>query len=241
MSFLLGLSKKPMKQNKEISPPKHQDAKKDLSFGGISSSFLKKTLFFGLAFAGLVFFGYRILASRPSDKLQNPISSAPDFSFQERSGRVFSSSELKGKIWVVDFIFAHCAGSCPLLSQKMSKLQDAWRGNPNLKLVTFTVDPDRDTAQALLNYANDYHADPNQWFFLTGKKADVYKTIRGGFKEIADANPEGGPGFDFIHTTRMVLVDGNGKIRGLYDGEDDADVKKLWQDVKYLMSSRSHS
>lgn len=202
---------------------------------------LGKIAFAALAMFAFLYLGWRVSGLKPSDKFQKPMFAAPEFAFPERSGGVFSSSELKGKVWVADFIFAHCAGSCPLLSQKMKTLQDAWKNQPDFKLVTFTVDPDRDTVQVLKGYAEDYHADPNQWFFLTGKKADVYKTIRQGFKEIAEPNPDPEPGFDFIHSTRMMLVDGDGQIRGFYDGENDDDVKKLQQDVKYLMSLRSHS
>lgn len=202
---------------------------------------LKKTILLCAALGALFFLGWRVWSSRPSDMLQKPMSSAPEFSFMDRSGRVFSSSELKGKVWVVDFIFAHCAGSCPMLSQKMKSLQETFKGNPDFKLVTFTVDPQRDTVAALKQYAEDYRADPNQWFFLTGKKADIYQTIRGGFKEIADRDYQAGPGFEFIHSTRMVLVDGDGKIRGLYDGESDTDVSKLKQDIRYLMGSRHHT
>ena len=204
------------------------------------SSFLPKVVLLVLAVGALGFLGWRVWNSRPSDLFQKPVSSAPDFSFVDRSGRLFSSSELKGKVWVVDFIFAHCAGSCPMLSQKMMSLQADWNANPDFKLVTFTVDPERDTVAALKQYADDYHANPNQWFFLTGKKADIYQTIRGGFKEIADRDYEAGPGFEFIHSTRMVLVDGDGKIRGLYDGENDQDVAKLKQDIKYLMGTWNH-
>lgn len=193
-----------------------------------------------LAMVALIYLGWRASGLQPSDKFHKPMFAAPEFSFPERSGRVFSSSELKGKVWVADFIFAHCAGSCPLLSQKMRNLQEAWKNQSDFKLVTFTVDPDRDTVQVLKEYADDYHADPDQWFFLTGKKADVYRTIRQGFREIAEPNSDPEPGFDFIHTTRLVLVDGDGQIRGLYDGENDDEIKKLQQDVKYLMGSRSH-
>lgn len=240
-----------MKQSKTVSPltrrplaegdkSRHQDTKKSFSTGATNSFFAKAILLIA-ALGALGFLGWGVESSRPSDKFEKPLFSAPEFSFMERSGRVFSSSKLKGKVWVVDFIFAHCAGSCPLLSQKMRALQDTWKDNPDFKLVTFTVDPDRDTAAALKLYADDFSADPNQWFFLTGKKADIFKTIRGGFKEIADRDYQAGPGFEFIHSTRMVLVDGDGKIRGLYDGENDQDVQKLRQDIKYLMSSRNHS
>lgn len=206
-----------------------------------SNSFLPKTILLVLALGALGFLGWRVWSSRPSDRFQKPISSAPDFSFTDSDGKAFSSAELKGKVWVVDFIFCHCAGSCPLLSQKMGKLQDTWKGNPDFRLVTFTVDPERDTVKVLKQYAEDYRADTNQWAFLTGKKADVYKTIREGFKEIADPDPQGRIGFEFIHTTRMILVDGNGKIRGLYDGESDQDILKLRQDIKYLLSFVTHA
>ncbi len=195
----------------------------------------------GIALLLLVVTGYQVMGSRHSDKLQKNVMQAPDFSFQDRTGRVFSSSELKGKVWVVDFIFAHCAGSCPLLSQQMKHLQTQWKGNQDLKLVSFTVDPERDTVAGLKTYASDLKADENQWFFLTGPKADLYRVIREGFKVTAMPNEEAVPGFDYIHSTRMILVDGKGVVRGLYDGEQEEDLKKLNQDVKFLMSSRSKS
>src|ERR1039457_408671 len=117
----------------------------------------KNLLVAGLALAALAFSGYRAWESRHSARLQNGDTKAPDFSFLERSGRIFSSSELAGKVWVVDFIFGHCAGSCPLLSQQMALLQKEWKGNPDFKLVSFTVDPERDTVQFLKGYAEDYH------------------------------------------------------------------------------------
>ena len=206
-----------------------------------SSSRQKPLWAVGLALLVLALSGYRVWDSRHSDKLQKNVMQAPEFSFQDRTGRVFSSSELKGKVWVVDFIFAHCAGSCPLLSQHLKNLQTEWKGNPDLKLVTLTVDPGRDTVSALKTYADDLKADETQWFFLTGPKADLYKVIREGFKVTAMPNEEQIPGYDYIHSTRLILVDGKGVVRGLYDGEQDEDVKKLNQDVKYLMNSRSKS
>ena len=194
-----------------------------------------------LALGGLVYLGYQVLESRHSDLFQKGDMQAPEFTFQERSGRMFSSSGLAGKVWVVDFIFGHCAGSCPLLSQRMQLLEKEWPGNPDFKLVSFTVDPERDTAEFLKGYAADYHADESQWFFLTGEKTVIYKVIREGFKAAAMEAPDQGPGFDFIHSTRLMLVDARGRIRGLYDGEQDTDIQKLHKDVKFLMSSRSHS
>ncbi len=179
--------------------------------------------------------------SRHSDLFQKEIMKSPDFSFQDRTGRMFSSSELKGKVWVVDFIFSHCAGSCPVLTQQMNSLQKEWRGNPDFKLVSLTVDPDRDNVKALKAYADDLKADENQWFFLTGAKADLYKVIREGFKVTAMPNEEQVPGFDFIHSDRLILMDAKGSVRALYNGEMPEEMAKLKQDVKYLMSLREKS
>src|SRR5579862_6510443 len=111
------------------------------------SSRWKQWIGIALALGVLVFLGLKVMGSRPSNRFLKPTLKAPDFSFLERSGKIFSSSELKGKVWVVDFIFTHCAGSCPLLSQQMKYLQSEWKGNEDLKLVTFTVDPERDPVE----------------------------------------------------------------------------------------------
>src|SRR6185295_19525385 len=118
-----------------------------------SNSSLKQWLAAGLGIACLVILGVRVMNSRHSELFQKSGTSAPDFSFQERSGKSFSSDELKGKVWVVDFIFTTCAGTCPILSAQMKRLQDEWKDNPDFKLVSLTVDPKRDTAAALKKYA----------------------------------------------------------------------------------------
>lgn len=201
----------------------------------------KKVLFAVIAVLGTVFLGYQALGSRHSDKLsKTSMMKAPSFQFEERSGRTFSSDELRGKVWVIDFVFTRCAGTCPMLTRQMQILQEGWKGNPDLKLVSITVDPDHDTRQVMAQYAEQAKADPSQWFFLSGAKKDIYPVIRDGFKVTAMADPQPEPGFEFIHTTRMILVDGRGDVRGLYDGQEDGDMKKLWADVRYLMSSRDH-
>ena len=203
---------------------------------------MKKILFALLAVLGVGFLGYQVLASRHSDKFsKKSLMKAPSFQFMDRSGRMFSSDELKGKVWVVDFVFTRCAGSCPMLTHQMQVLQDAWKGNDDFKLVSFTVDPDHDTREVMKKYAEDSKADPSQWFFLSGAKKDIYPVIRDGFKVTAMADPGAEPGFEFIHTTRMILVDGHGDVRGIYDGQEDGDMKKLWADVSYLLGYRDHT
>lgn len=207
----------------------------------ITPFFLKWLMVAIVALVGIGFFGEKLLASRHSDKFQTPGYKTPDFSFLDRSGRIFSSSELKGKVWAADFIFTNCAGTCPLLTSQMIILKKQWGNDPGFKLVSFTVDPARDTVEVLKKYADNCGADQNQWFFLTGKKEELYKVIGEGFKLTAAPDEKGEKGFEFIHTTRMVLVDGNGMVRGFYDAESAEDLPKLHQDIVYLMGSRKKS
>jgi len=181
--------------------------------------------------------GIRVYQLHPSPRFLKPEMKAPDFVFTDQGGKAFSSFELQGKVWVADFIFTRCAGTCPMLSSHMRQLAKQWQGNGLLRLVTFTVDPDYDKVPVMAQYAQEFGADPTQWTFLTGKKKDLYAMIREGFKLSAAPDPQAIPGFEFIHTVRMVLVDGQGKIRGLYDGDDETDLDNLKQDLGVLMKT----
>jgi cytochrome oxidase Cu insertion factor (SCO1/SenC/PrrC family) len=185
----------------------------------------------------LAVWGIRVYQLRPSPRFLKPAMSAPDFSFTTQEGHPFSSSELKGKVWVADFIFTRCAGTCPMLSTQMRFLAKEWKGREELKLVTFTVDPDYDQVPVMAQYAQRFGADPQQWIFLTGTKKDLYAMIRQGFKLSASPDPQAVPGFEFIHTTRMVLMDREGNIRGLYEGDDDRDIQYLHRDLRYLLTA----
>ena len=192
-----------------------------------------------LLLAGGAFWGARLHSLQPSDKFKK-LSPVLDFAFQDRSGRMVSRADFQGKIWVADFIFTSCAGTCPIMSEQMKRLQDIYKGNPRFKLVSLTVDPKRDTVAALKKYAESFQADENQWFFLTGEKKDIYHIIKDGFTLPAGDDPDGGKGYEFIHSSFMVLLDAKGIVRGHYDAQmEEEDMKKLKQDIKYLMASRS--
>lgn len=194
-----------------------------------------------LSVGGLAFLGYRVLKNQASNQFLSPVDKAPDFAFKDQTGQVFSSNQLKGKVWVVDFIFTRCQGQCPMLSQWFKGLQGQWKGNADFKLVSFTVDPEYDSVAVFKSYAGDFQADDSQWHFLTGPKDQIYPVIQKGFHLTAEKDPSGAPGFEFIHTTRLILVDGNGMIRGMYDGQERAEVEKLKKDIQRLMDSKTKS
>ena len=145
---------------------------------------------------------------------------APEFTLTERSKRTVSEKDLAGAVWVADFIFTHCAGICPTMSANMRKLQD--KLPPEVRLVSFTVDPYNDTPEVLSEYANRYGADRDRWVFLTGKPEDIQQLSVGGFKLALDPN-SGSEKEPITHSSRFVLVDKEGRIRGYY-GMDEADA-----------------
>jgi protein SCO1/2 len=156
----------------------------------------------------------------------------PQFQLTNQNGQPFGSEQLKGKIWIADFIFTTCPGPCPLISSRMSDLQRPLE-NSDVHLVTFTVDPETDTPEVLRDYAARLHATPNRWDFLTGDKDAIYNLTQQGFKlAVADNIPESdGP----VHATRAVLVDRKGEIRGYYDMTTPDAVTKLLADTSQLL------
>ena len=162
----------------------------------------------------------------------------PDFELTERSGRTVTAGDLAGKVWVADFIFTTCAGPCPLMSTHMAALQRATE-DLDVQLVSFSVDPERDTPEVLSEYAARYKADPERWLFLTGPKQALYDMIQKGFLLAVDDGSltEGGkPGPGIItHSVKFVLVDREGRIRGYYSGEEAGVVQEILPDIQRLV------
>ena len=158
--------------------------------------------------------------------------SVPDFELTERSGRTVRLADLKGRIWVADFIFTSCAGPCPMLSQQMSGFQTALARAPEIRLVSFSVDPERDTPAVLSEYAARYKADRERWLFLTGDRTTVYRLIREGFRLTVEEEPESEG--QILHSLRFALVDRAGQVRGYYNGDDPESLRRLLPDVDRL-------
>jgi cytochrome oxidase Cu insertion factor (SCO1/SenC/PrrC family) len=168
-----------------------------------------------------------------SETRNNPAyGQVPAFSLTESSGRTVGQQELSGKVWVADFIFTSCAGTCPLMTAQMRKLQDLLPHD--IGLVSFSVDPKRDTPEVMARYAQQFQADPQRWLFLTGDRQTLYNITVNGFKLALD-DSQGTEQEPITHSSRFVLVDKNLNIRSYYSGTEDADLKKLVQDAKSLL------
>jgi protein SCO1 len=156
----------------------------------------------------------------------------PIFQFTNQNGQPFGSAQLAGKIWIADFIYTTCPGPCPMISSRMSELQKPLE-KTDVHLVSFSVDPEKDTPAVLRSYAERLQAEPGRWDFVTGAKSAIYKLSHGGFKlAISDgSDAQGIP----VHSTRMVLVDRHGQIRGYYDATGADTVTKLVADTNHLL------
>ena len=117
----------------------------------------------------------------------------PEFAFVERGGKTVTKADLLGKVWVASFVFTRCSGPCPAVTATVARLQSELAHEPNVRFVTFTIDPDRDTPDELKKYADRFRADPERWLFLTGKEAIVHELATSGFKLLAMKKPGGAP------------------------------------------------
>jgi protein SCO1/2 len=137
-----------------------------------------------------------------------------------------------GKILVADFFFTHCPSICPRLTANLKRVQEAYNHDDDVAILSFSVDPERDSSMALQKYAQRFSINTRQWQLLTGSKQAIYKLARNSF-EIVATDGDGGPD-DFIHSEKLVLVDRQRRFRGYYDGTDDTAIKNLIRDIKKL-------
>jgi cytochrome oxidase Cu insertion factor (SCO1/SenC/PrrC family) len=172
----------------------------------------------------------------------NKYGAVPEFSLVERSGKKVGRADLHGQVWIADFIYTTCQDTCPMQSAAMSRLQEKWADKPNLKLVSFSVDPERDTPAVLTQYADRFKADNNRWLFLTGDKNQMTELVQGGFRLSAVALTDGQNQEPVImHSPRFVLVDRNSEIRGYYDSRDSAALERLNSDIAALIGAGGSS
>jgi protein SCO1 len=156
----------------------------------------------------------------------------PTFQLTNQNGQPFGSAQLADKVWIADFVYTTCPGPCPMISSRMSELQKPLEKS-DVHLVSFSVDPEKDTPAVLRGYAAKLQAEPGRWDFLTGPKSAIYKLSHDGFKlaVLDGSEAQGLP----VHSTRMVLVDRRSQIRGYYDATEAEAITKLLADTNHLL------
>jgi protein SCO1/2 len=160
-----------------------------------------------------------------------------NFSLTDRTGRAVTQSELAGKFLVVDFMFTSCSLTCPAVTGQMAQIQQLTTNQPDVELVSLTVDPRDDTPAVLEKYGERFGADTNRWLFLTGDRTDLYNLIGTSFLA-SDTNNEFGfmPG-NFAHTERIAVVDAHGHLRGYFDGLNQNAAADVADEIAKLRNS----
>jgi protein SCO1/2 len=197
---------------------------------------LRRSLIWGLLVATLA-----VISVAAVQRLRRPepppvLGRVPDLALVNRDGRTVRRADLAGAPWIADFIFTRCPASCPLMTERMARLDRELPQRPAVRLVSVSVDPGHDTPPVLARYAAAHKASA-RWLFLTGDGRQIYRLAREGFKLGVDVPPQAasaGTATPILHSTRFVLVDGEGRIRGYYDAFDEESMKVLMRDLEAI-------
>lgn len=228
-----------------------------------SSLFVRRLMrvLLGLFLGAVVVAAYTLYLVRTQGEvaMQPPViettQAAPAFDLVDQHGQRFTDEDLKGKVWVADFIFTNCPDFCPALTANMVRLQrelaaDGLLGE-DVMLVSFSVDPIADTPEVLYRYAEAYGADQDAWRFLTGPFEYLDEVLVDGFFVAVthiyhDEHGDDGehhvhtdhhdvpPPYDIVHSNRFVVVDRHGNVQGYHDGEQ-LDLEAIMHDIGFLV------
>ncbi len=173
-----------------------------------------------------------VRAQRPRAQPLLPVrAEVPSFSYLDQDRHPVSNTQLLGHVWIADFIFTHCTTACPILSAHTVLLQRKIR-NPDVRFISFSVDPEHDTPEVLKEYASRWSADEGRWRLLSTSK----RTLPGLIAPLGVvADETGDPDDPIIHTSAFLVVDQGGLVRGAYDSADAEDMKRLVVDVESLV------
>lgn len=166
------------------------------------------------------------------------IHTVSDFALENQAGNPVTKADLMGKIYVANFFFTHCSGICPTMRTNLSKVQEAFINDEGVQLLSHTVAPQSDTVPVLSNYAKVNGVVDGKWHLLTGSKEAIYTLAQDAYFVEFDTN-EVIDTSTFFHTENFVLVDQQGRIRGVYNGTLEFDVKRLIEDIHTLQQNRA--
>ena len=181
----------------------------------------------------LPIYGDRDLVYKDGKVVDTIFHQIPDFEYTNQNGKTVSKKDVLGRVFVADFFFSTCPTICPKMTSQMKRLQTLTKDIKELHFLSFTINPENDTPEVLLEYAKQYGVDLKNWDFLTGDEEATHHLGVKGFLVHArsDENEPGG----FAHSPSLVLIDRTGKIRGVYDGTNTEEVDLLNQDIRRLL------
>jgi protein SCO1/2 len=157
----------------------------------------------------------------------------PEFSFQNQYGETVTEKSFEGKIYVADFFFTTCPTICPPMKRNLLKVYQAFEDNPEVSILSHTIDPAHDSVSVLKKYADDLEIKGNMWHFVTGDRDKIYEI--GEKSYMVSAKEDSAAAGGYIHSGHFILIDKNKHIRGMYDGTTDQGTAELLEDIKTLL------
>ena len=170
-------------------------------------------------------------------KIPESIHRIPAFSFTDQNGNIITDKTADNKIYVADFFFTSCSGICPKLTKNLKLIQDAFKDDPGVMLLSYSVMPHKDIPAALKRYAVNYGVMDNKWFLLTGNKDSIYALARKGYFADEDLGMKRDTN-DFLHTENVLLIDTKRRIRGIYKGTYPSEMKTIIEDIDLLKKEK---
>jgi protein SCO1/2 len=164
---------------------------------------------------------------------EKPEHKIPKFSFINQNGETVTNKDYYGSIYIADFFFTTCPGICPKLEKNMSLLQEHYKNEDDIKLLSHTVMPWVDDVVKLKKYEEHNNINAQKWNLVTGDRDALYNIARNGYfadEDFVKTKDES----EFIHTENFILVDKEGYIRGVYNGTIELDIKRLIRHIDIL-------
>jgi protein SCO1/2 len=159
----------------------------------------------------------------------------PDFKVTSQTGQTVTQQTFNNSIYIANFFFASCKDVCPIMNAKVETVYEKAKEYAEVKFISFSVDPENDSVPVLAAYAKKFHADPNIWYFVTGSEEDIFKAGQGFLLPVSIENKT------VDHSQQLLLIDKQNRIRGIYDGLDDLEIKRLNEDLKVLLYEYHHT
>ncbi|NBC57430.1 MAG: SCO family protein [Bacteroidetes bacterium] len=155
-----------------------------------------------------------------------------DFKLINQYGDTISQADFKDKIYITDFFFTTCQTICPIMTEHMQRIQQAFKDDDEVMLLSHSVTPNIDNVERLKTYADEHHAIKGKWHLVTGDKKQIYKLARQSYFTTKTTG-DGGK-YDMVHTENFVLIDKEKRIRGIYDGTNSDEIEEAIEDIKIL-------
>ncbi len=180
----------------------------------------------------IIFIAFIVVMKFAAPKPQLPrLGQVQDFALIDSEGRTIGLKDLMGKVWLADFMFTTCGNICPMMTKNMSQIHKSYQMFDDVKMVSFSVNPENDQPEVLKKYAKKFNANTDSWYFLTGSREELTNVAVNSFK-LGDIKEP------IFHSSYFALVDRQGMIRGYYDGVDKDNLQKIAKDIRAVIMEK---